>query len=76
MIREEDKNGLIVESDGTHYYVDGEQVYAGLIKVDGSYYYINSTLKAVTGRYWVEKDNGLLPKGFYEFDENGKMILL
>ncbi|MCH5296323.1 MAG: phosphodiester glycosidase family protein [Ruminococcus sp.] len=75
MIREEDKNGLYVEEDGTYYYVDGQKIYAGLVYVDGSYYYINSTLKAVTGRYWVEKTNDLMPKGFYNFDQDGKMIV-
>ncbi len=73
MIRDVKKNGLIVEADGTHFYVDGVQTYAGLVEADGCYYYINSTLKAVTGRYWVEKTNGLLDKGFYEFDADGKM---
>ena len=73
MIRDIKKNGLIVEADGTHFYVDGVQTYAGLVEADGCYYYINSTLKAVTGRYWVEKTNGLLDKGFYEFDADGKM---
>ncbi len=70
----EKKNGLVEENGGLYYYVDGVLTYAGLIEIDGSYYYINSSCKAVTGRYWVYKTNGLITEGYYEFDTDGKMI--
>ena len=76
MIVEESKgDGIVVEEDGTYYYVDGVKTYAGLVYVDGEYYYFNSSLKAVTGRYWVAKNNDLLPQGYYEFGADGKMII-
>ncbi len=68
------KNGLVEEDGNLYYYVDGVLTYAGLIEIDGDYYYINSTCKAVTGRYWVQKNNDLLPIGYYEFGSDGKMI--
>jgi len=67
------KNGFIRENGELRYYVNGERPYAGLIYVDGNYYYVNSKLKVVTGSYKVYKHNNLLPKGIYEFDSDGKM---
>ena len=70
----EKKNGIYVEDDGTHYYVDGKKIYAGLVKDGDDYYYFNSSLVAVTGEYWVFKTNDLLPGGNYKFDDSGKML--
>ena len=69
------KNGIVSEDGGLYYYVDGVKTYAGLIKIDGDYYYVNSSCKVITNqRYWVSKTNGLLTAGFYNFDADGKMI--
>ena len=70
-----EKNG-IVEEDGTlYYYVNGVRTYAGLIQIDGDYYYVNSSCKVVTTlHYWVNRTNGLLPAGFYDFGADGKMV--
>ncbi len=60
---------------GTYYAENGICVYKGLVLVDGSYYYINSTFKAVKSQtYYVTRTNDLLPAGEYTFDEDGKMI--
>ena len=78
------KNGLVKESDGTiSYYVDGVRTHAGLINVDGSYYYIKSNGTAVksnaegeTIRYYVSNPNDTgMAKDWYYFDFNGKMIV-
>ena len=69
------KNGLVQEEDGLYYYVDGVRTYAGLIEIDGDFYYINSKCKAVTGTYYVYKNNDLMPQSDYFFGEDGKMIL-
>ncbi len=66
------KNGIV---DGK-YYVEGELTYAGLIKIDGDIYYINSKGEVVTGTYYVTKTNGM--EGFSAgdklvFGEDGKM---
>ena len=72
------KNGVVKDEDGyIRYYVDGVAQYAGLVYVDGYYYYFSSSLVAVTNRaYPVSKSNGYVEPGTYcEFDENGRMIV-
>ena len=69
------KNGLVEENGSLYYYVDGVLTYAGLIEIGGDYYYINSSCKAVTGTYWVYKTNGLMAEGYYEFGDDGKMVI-
>ena len=79
-----DAEGRLMKLEGLHedlngslcYYVDYVKNYAGLVEVDGSYYYIASDLKAVkNGTYYVTKTNGLKDAGFYSFDADGKMII-
>ena len=73
------KNGLIEEDGVLAYYVDGVRTHAGVIQVDGAYYYIKSNGTAVRGvdKYAVGADmtNGLVPAGTYAFDANGKMVI-
>ena len=79
-----DAEGKLMKLEGLHedlngnlcYYVVYVKNYAGLVEVDGSYYYIASDLKAVkNGTYYVTKTNGLKDAGFYSFDADGKMII-
>ena len=79
-----DAEGRLMKLEGLHedlngnlcYYVDYVKNYAGLVEVDGNYYYIASDLKAVkNGTYYVTKTNGLKDAGFYSFDADGKMII-
>lgn len=62
--------------DNTYYIKDGVMVpHAGLVEVDGYYYYINSSNTAVKNRtYWVTVDNGLVKNKKYNFDEQGRMV--
>ena len=70
----EAKNGLVNENGDLYYYVDGVRTHAGLIQVDGAYYYINSSCKAVKNcDYYVYNTNNLMPKGYYHFNEEGKL---
>ncbi len=49
---------------------------AGLVKVDGDYYYAAEGGKIVTdAKYDVTKNNDLLPAGIYRIDEDGKLNL-
>jgi hypothetical protein len=48
--------------------------YAGLIIIDGDYYYVNSSYKVVTGKYSIVNTHNLLPAGTYEFGADGKML--
>ena len=70
------KNGIYAEDDSLYYYKDGARYYAGLIILDGSYYYVRTGGEVVHGRrYTVSKNNGLLPIKQYEFADDGKLIL-
>ena len=64
------------EKGSLYYYVDGKLTGAGLIQIDGDYYYARtSTGEVIHGRdYWVSETNGLLPEGSYTFDETGRII--
>ena len=70
------KNGIVSENGSLYYYVDGKLTGAGLIRLDGDYYYVKtSNCEVVHGRsYWVTLTNGLLPAGLYTFGADGKMI--
>ncbi len=68
------KNGMIFENGGYFYYRNGKKQYnAGLILLDGYYYYIRSNAQAAVGEYWVSNHNGLLPEGMYTFGPDGRM---
>ena len=69
------KEGIVNEDGELYYYVNGVRNYAGLIQIDGDYYYVNSSCKVVTNqRYWISKTNNLLPATFYTFGADGKMV--
>ena len=79
-----DAEGKLMKLEGLHedlngnlcYYVNYVKNYAGLVEVDGSYYYIASDLKAVKNcTYYVTKTNGRKPAGYYTFDADGKMVI-
>ena len=73
------KQGVVKDNDGQiRYYVDGQAVYAGLVKdADGSYYYIsgNGCVAIKNRSYYITKTNGLLPEGLYTFGDDCKMIV-
>ena len=70
------KNGIVAEFGSLYYYVDGVLTPAGLIELDGEYYYVRtSNAEVVHGRsYWVTETNGLMPAGMYTFADDGKLI--
>ena len=70
------RNGIVEEDGSLYYYVDGVRTGAGLIQIDGDYYYAKtSNGELVHGRmYWITLTNGLLPSGEYVFDETGKIV--
>ena len=79
-----DAEGRLIKLEGLHedlngnlcYYVNYVKNYAGLVEVDGSFYYIASDLKAVKNcTYYVTKTNDLKPAGYYTFDVDGKMVI-
>ena len=79
-----DAEGKLMKLEGLHedqngdlcYYVDYVKSYAGLVEVDGNFYYIASDLKAVKNcTYYVTKTNDLKPAGYYTFGADGKMVI-
>lgn len=63
-------------NEGIYYYENGVLSHAGIVKIDGNYYYagtggvvVTNTSKVVYPGY----TNGLISPGTYEFDENGRM---
>lgn len=70
------KNGIYEEDGSLYFYRNGERAYAGLIQIDGDYYYVRSTCEVVHDRsYYVYWTHGLMPAGYYNFDSAGRMIL-
>lgn len=71
------KDGFVNENGGIFYYNDGVLVKgAGLIEIDGDYYYVRTTGQLATGHYYVTVNNGLMKSAYYDFDaQTGKMIL-
>ncbi len=68
-------DGVCIEDDATWYYHNGNRVYAGLIEIGGSYYYVKTSGEVICGRtYWITKTNGLMPQGAYTFAADGKMV--
>ncbi len=66
-------NGIV---DG-YYYVDGVKTAAGLLFIDGNYYYAEAggKLKA-NGSYWISRNlYGMLTEGTYLFDAEGKIVM-
>ena len=60
------------------YYENGVKVAKGLVEHEGSYYFINSTLKAVKDCEYAFSEKSverIMPAGKYTFDADGKMIL-
>ena len=74
-IKDTGKDGIVQENDSLYYYREGVRYYAGLIEIDGSYYYVRTNGEVVHGRsYWITKTNGLMGERSYQFAEDGKMI--
>ena len=69
-------NGVVECEDGWYYCVAGVGKEAYLVNVDGEYYYAGENGKLVSGRIWVGTypSHGLLPKGYYEFGADGKLL--
>ena len=73
-------DGFVVdeETKEIYYYEDNHLMCgAGLIEIDGDYYYVRSSGKVVTGYFYITKTNGI--EGFASgdkcyFDESGKLV--
>lgn len=70
------KDGIVEENGSLYYYADGVLTGAGLIQIDGDYYYVRtSNGEVVHGRtYWITVTNDLLPSKQYTFADDGRML--
>ena len=69
------KNGIYSEEGKLFYYENNERTFKGLFQKEGRYYYANRTGEVITSRrYYVARDNGLMPNGNYNFNEKGQMV--
>ena len=70
------KDGIVSENGSLYYYKDGVlQCCAGVIEIDGAYYYVKSNGELVHDRsYWVTNHNNLLPERTYQFDSEGRIV--
>ncbi len=67
--------GEIVEIDGKLYYYDtGVAKKAGIVIVDGYYYFAGDYGEIATGDFYVWKGNGIVPEATYKFADDGKML--
>ncbi len=68
----------IVEKDGVlYYYETGKPKQAGLIEIDGAYYFAGGSSGEITvseARYVWETNSDEIPAGTYEFGADGKML--
>ena len=69
-------NGVVETDDGWYYCEAGVGKEAYLVCVGGEYYYAEANGKLTSGRIWVGTypSHGLIPKGYYEFGADGKML--
>ena len=60
-----------------YYYVDGVRTAAGLVEIDGSYYYAGSGGKLKMNETgWISNNmHGKLPAGTYRFDVDGRIMM-
>jgi len=58
-----------------YFYTEGYRKTAGLVLFEENYYYISTNGRVMTGWVYVKDTNGLMNRGFYNFDAEGKMIV-
>ena len=74
---QKDYNGLYHYNGEIYYLTDGvRDSTVGLVYEDGYYYYISSSnAKALkNGKFWLTNTHGIIPMGYYDFDEDGRII--
>ncbi len=68
-------NGLVERNGKKYYYEMGRPRMAGLVEVDGAYYFVDGKDGSVaTGSVYVWQTNDLMDKDTYAFGADGKML--
>lgn len=69
------KNGIVKENGKLFYYENGKKVGAGLIRLDGNYYYVKPSGDVVRNTtYYIEDGKNMIPPGYYVFNAQGAVI--
>ena len=69
------KNGIVKENGKLFYYENGKKVGAGLIRLDGTYYYVKPSGVVVRNTtYYVEDGKNMIPPGYYVFNAQGAVV--
>ena len=73
------ETGIFRENGELYFYMNGSKKGAGLIVIDGAFYYVRTSadskgLVVTSSRHYASVMNNLLPEGYYTFDADGKMI--
>ena len=72
------KNGFMTIPSGYTYYFENGHLLKGLAKIDGDYYYFNTSSGAMNAdvNMWISADNAYgFAAGYYYFDAEGKMYV-
>lgn len=77
MVITDTEDGIVNENGVLYYYLNGQKQYGlGLVQLDeNSYIYVRTNGQLAVGKYWTTNHNDLLPEGFYEFGEDGKLTI-
>ena len=69
-------NGIVEKNGTLYYYKNGQPRSAGLVEVDGDYYFAGGASGEITVNkaQFVWEGNGILPEATYEFGSDGKML--
>lgn len=69
------KNGIVKENGKLFYYENGKKVGAGLIRLDGNYYYVKPSGDVVRNTtYYIEDGKNIIPPGYYVFNAQGAVV--
>lgn len=69
------KNGIVKENGKLFYYENGKKVGAGLIRLDGNYYYVKPSGDVVRNTtYYIEDGKNMIPPGYYVFNAQGAVV--
>lgn len=69
------KNGIVKENGKLFYYENGKKVGAGLIRLDGNYYYVKPSGDVVRNTtYYIEDGKNMIPPGYYVFNVQGAVV--
>lgn len=65
---------IVNTGEKLYYYNTGKAVQAGLVELDGYYYFVGDYGEVAVGNSYVWRPNGIVSEGSYRFAEDGRML--